>query len=922
MGLFSKLFGGSKGATFDSSGKQVAATGTPKSKKDAVRNMDSEVKKKYNTRPAINKTVQGFIGETLQGITDSGIVASSNNTFSKLYALTDANFATETEERQKRFLDNFSNLINRFPDNIDISLVIMNERNTKEDIAKAYHFKLEGDELDAVREDYNKMIDTKIATSHTEIAKKKYILLTYHCGKELGKGTSALATAESELALAETSLIEGIKNINAKAGCKAVSGYKRLELMHKTLNGIDNGVSFEREYGRYFDPIKRDGEDTYAINPKKMKKNGQTCRNIVAPQVIGMTNQQMQLGNDRYCKSYTINNLPTTLDVNFLTRVTNFAYEMVTVIQFKTVPRKKAQTLVKMKVNDTKADLIKATQNAVKNNYSPDMIDETLKENQENAAKLRYDVIVEHKKLFFTTTSITFFGKTEDELEDLSKLFISECSNLSITPNYLLGQQKRALLTSLCCGNSTIVQDRMITSDEVKAFNPFSVQELTDKRGHFYGSNAISKNLIMYDRKRSKLANGLEFGMSGSGKSFFIKGEIIANYLDGNDKIIILDPEGEYHVVAEKFGGIVVDLSLSGQWHINPCDLSMEWATETDEGTPVCDLLAEKCDYMVSLVESIYGRGRECNVYETKAIHQATMKMYEKYVKEMTRRHEQGCEAGQSDTIDTELCPTLTDFYNCLMADGDSAATDVADKIYLYCHPNGSYNIFAHHTNVPTDSRFVVYNLLKLPTKTMEMAMKVCLTSVWKDVIKNREENEKYHTGRSVWLYLDEFHHFFKTKSSADTIMAYFKRVRKYGGVMTGITQDVNDLLNTEQGQAMYSNTGFFVFLNQSALGREKIQNLHNVSDALMEYITDQPVGKGLIYNGTVMIPFDYTIPKDTELYRIMSTNPHDEAEKKKIKEEADREFKDLAGTSPASSDEYEYASVYSGGSGDDDLEI
>lgn len=866
-------------------------------KKTADGNSKAKNSKRKKRMP---KTVQEFIGMTLEGITSEGVVVSNNNTYSKLYSLVDANFLTETPDKQKRILDSFSNLINRFADNIDVSIIIVNERNTKEDLSKAYHFQLQGDNLDVVREDYNNMIDAKIATSHTEISKNKYIMLTYHGAEVVDKNITPLSKAESELAIAETSLQEGVKGINAKAGVKLVDGFKRLELMHKILNGIDTATTFEKEYSSYFNRIDKDGEISYEIDPKNWKKKGMTCCNMIAPQILSMTKQQIQLAENRYCKSYAFRNLPTMLDVNFLTKVTNFAYEMVTVIQLKTVPRKKAQNLVKMKLTDTKADVIKETKRAVQNGYDPDLIDENLLEKRETAANLRHDVMVEHKKLFLATMCTTFFGRSEEELDTLSKLFISECSNLSITPSYLLGQQKPALRTALCCGNSDIIIDRMLTSEEVKALLPFSIQELTDKNGHFYGANAVSKNLIIYDRKRSKLANGLEFGISGSGKSFFIKGEIIANYLDGNDKIIILDPEDEYHVVAEKFGGIVVDLSLSGKWHINPCDLSMEWGVDGDDGIPNKDLLAEKCDYMVSLVEAIYGRGRECNVYETNSIHRATMAMYEDYIKEMTRRHEEGCLEGQSDVLDTALCPTLVDFYNFLIQDQDAASRDVADKIYQYCL--GNYSIFAHHTNVPTDSRFVVYNLLKLPSKTMEMAMKVCLASVWTDVVKNREENEKYHTGRSIWVYLDEFHHFFKTESSADTIMAYFKRVRKYGGVMTGITQDVADLLKTDQGQAMYNNTGFYVFLNQSAIGRNQIQSIHNVSEALIDYITDKPVGTGLIYNNSVMIPFDYNIPKDTELYRIMSTNPHDAAAKKRIKEEADKEFNDLAETAATSS--------------------
>lgn len=848
-------------------------------------------------RKASSKSMQRFLEQALEHISDTGVVVSGNGTiYSKLYELTDVNYSTETQERQRKILDSFSQLINRFPDEIDISLIIINERNTQADLANLYHFELTGDEIDPIRQDYNNMIDTKISVSHTEISKKKYILLTYHLPKNISKTASPLSQAESELSLNESNLIDGVKAIDSKSNVIPVSAYKRIELMHKVLNGIDSEVTFEREYSRYFEPVSSDSNTGYSLSTKKLKKERMTVRNMIAPQIISEGAKTIQLADSRFAKSYCFRNFPSMLDTTFVSRITDFPYEMVTVIEMKKMPRKTAERLVKMKVNDTKADEIKAYKQAAKEGYGAELINEDTIEAREAAVKLRHDIVVAKKNMFLTKIITTFFCRDDEELDEVGKLFVSACSNLSVTPNYLMEQQKLALLTSLFCTNSAVNIDRAFTSDDIKALNPYAVQELNDRRGHFYGTNAISHNMNIYDRKRSKLANGLVFGISGSGKSFFIKGEIIANYLDGNDKIVILDPEDEYHVVAEYFGGVVIDLSLSGKWHINPCDLSMEWGDPStgDEGVSIKDLLAEKCDYMVSLVESIYGRGKECNIYETNAIHRATLAMYEDYVKEMTRRHEEGCEEGQSDRLDTSLCPTLKDFYNYLItAGGEGAGQDVADKIYQYCL--GNYSIFAHHTNVPTDSRFVVYNLLKLPSKTMEMAMKVCLTSVWNDVVKNREENEKFHTGRSIWVYLDEFHHFFKTASSAETIMAYFKRVRKYGGIMTGITQDVADLWKTEYGQAMYNNTGFFVFLNQSALGRKQIQDAHNISDALIDYINDKPVGTGLIYNNSVMIPFDYSIPKDTEMYKIMSTNPHDEAAKKRIKEEADKEFEDLA---------------------------
>jgi len=267
-------------------------------KKTADGNSKAKNSKRKKRMP---KTVQEFIGMTLEGITSEGIVVSNNNTYSKLYSLVDANFLTETPDKQKRILDSFSNLINRFADNIDVSIIIVNERNTKEDLSKAYHFQLQGDNLDVVREDYNNMIDAKIATSHTEISKNKYIMLTYHGAEVVDKNITPLSKAESELAIAETSLQEGVKGINAKAGVKLVDGFKRLELMHKILNGIDTATTFEKEYSSYFNRIDKDGEISYEIDPKNWKKKGMTCCNMIAPQILSMTKQQIQLAENRYC---------------------------------------------------------------------------------------------------------------------------------------------------------------------------------------------------------------------------------------------------------------------------------------------------------------------------------------------------------------------------------------------------------------------------------------------------------------------------------------------------------------------------------------------------------------------------------------------------------------------------------------------
>lgn len=813
-------------------------------------------------------TVQEILD--FDGITEDGIIISKDH-YSKLYRLVDANFVTEPEDKQYDILINYTKFLNKFPDNVDISIVIINKKKTKQQLTGAYHLELTGDEYDFYRQDYNKIIDTKIAEGHNDIAKEKYIMLTVK--------QRSISAAQVDFATCEVGLQEAIKSIN-KVGVEVIGSVERLSIMAEILKGT-SGIPFEKEFSRYITTATTDGITRKTLNATELKKAGVSVKDLIAPQTISKDKMQsIMLDENRYCKSFAYQNLPQSLDTTFLTNTTNLPNEMVTVIQFKAVPKKQALRLVKMQNVAIKADVIKASQKAYQNGYDPALMNEDLQMAQEQARRLRNDVVVEGKKLFFATMVVTVFGETVEELKQISEIYKSSCADFSVTPSLLIGQQIRGLNTTCLCGNSKVIIDRMLTSDNAQALFPFNIQELTDKNGHYYGNNAISQNMILYDRKRSRLANGLVFGQSGSGKSFLTKGEIIPNLLDGNDDMIILDPENEYRIIAQKFGGTVIDLETNSDFHLNPCDMSMEW------GDTKTSPLVEKCDYMVGLVESILGKGRECNAYEVNVIHRACNRMYEGYIEEMTRRHNNG----DNNDIDTEICPTLVDFYEQLVDDNTPEGNKIAMAVEPYCI--GNYNLFAHHTNVKAKNRLTVFNLLYLPEKMKEMAMKVCLANIWTRIVKNKEENETLHTGKAIWVYLDEFHLFFQTESSATAIMAYFKRVRKYNGIMTGITQDVADLLRTQQGTAMFNNTGFFVVLNQSPIGRGHLQQLWQISDSLVDYVKDKPSGMGLIYNNTVIIPFDYKLPKSSVLYELMSTNPNEEAKKKLIKAEVERQMR------------------------------
>lgn len=828
-------------------------------------------KKKKENEMSVTKKQKAATARTVQellnflDIEEDGIVKTKSG-FSKLYKVEDANFVTEPEEKQEDILVSYSKLINRFPENIETSIIIVNKRNSNETLAGTYHIKEQGDKYDEFRDDYNKIIDEKIADGHNDISKVKYIMLNCRC--------KSLNEAHEQFTAADLALQESVRTIN-KIGAKQLDAIERLKLMHDTLNGAE-GISFEKEYERFFTSVT-DGEGNTArtLNKRELKKRGMSIKDMISPQVVIKEKSHLFLDKERYCKGFAYRTLPLTLDTSFLTNSTNLPYEMVTVLQFKTVPRKAALRMVKVLTTSVKADLMKAHKQLIKSGLDPSLVNDELQATADEAARLRDDVVRKGKKLFFATMVVTIFGKSEEELNLIEAQFKSKCEDYTVTPSYLYGQQTEALNTSILVGTSPIINDRLVTSDDLCALQPWNIQELQDKGGHFYGINAISKNMIMYKRKTSKLANGLVFGQSGSGKSFITKGEIIPNLLDGMDDMIILDPENEYRIIAEKFGGTIIDLETNSNYHINPCDMSMEW--NDAKAAP----LVEKADYMVSLVESILGQQRSCNPFEVNVIHRASNKMYEPYVNEMRKRYRNG----DKRDIDTTIMPTLKDFYQELLNDNSPEGNKIAMAIEPYCV--GNYSLFAHRTNIESKNRLTVFNLLYLPEKMKEMAMKVCLANIWTRIVKNKEDNDKYHTGKGIWVYLDEFHLFFQTESSATTIMTYYKRVRKYGGIMTGITQDVADLLKTSQGTAMFNNSGFFIFLNQSPIGRNQLQNLYQISDSLIDYLKDKPSGVGLIYNNSVVIPFDYKLPNNSKLYEMMSTNPNDEFHTKQRDAEA-----------------------------------
>lgn len=514
--------------------------------------------------------------------------------------------------------------------------------------------------------------------------------------------------------------------------------------------------------------------------------------------------------------------------------------------------------MVKHQLTNINENIVRAQKNAAKGNYSSDIIPSELKRAKEEAEELRNDMQSRNQKLFKVSVVMVIFADSKDELNQLTASLESIGVTHLAQVKPLHYQQEAGFHTALPLADMDVTIERVLNTEASAVFMPFSVQELSQESGIYYGQNAISKNLIKYDRLSSDNYNGLIFGKPGSGKSFIAKSEMLSVILNRPDSVVfVIDPEGEYRPTVEAFGGQVIRLAVGSTTNINPLDMDVQYAGESE------DPIAMKCDFLTAMCETIVGHGQLTPV-QVNIIHRCGRRIYRPYYEHMRKVVNQKDEKGHRITCDRQAMPTLVDFYQELINQPDPSAQALAASLEMYCI--GNYDLFAKQTNVDLDSRFVVYDIKDVPSGAKELALQICLNDVWNRIIDNKKKNIL------TWFYVDEFYLLLQTKSSAQFLQQIYKRARKWGGIPTGITQNVEDLLTNDDARTILNNCNFLLMMNQSQIDRAALSELYSISDSLQEYITDKPAGTGLMYTGDTIIPFQNSFPKDNELYKIMST--------------------------------------------------
>ena len=778
----------------------------------------------------VPKTVQGSI--PYLGVYENGIFQNDENTYSKVYKIPDMNFLIEDTERQKEIFGNFMELLSSFGPEVHVQQVIFNKTIKPAELESKVLMKTQNDKLNEYREEMNEMLIDKMAKASNNIIHEKYFVLSVEADD--------IVTAKATFERLDREISAGFERVT-KTTTKPLTLIERLSLMYDIYN-MDSNVPFYRRTKMKKDNVME------SFNMRHIQKMGLTSKDVIGPSALTFERDHMIIGTT-YARAMMVSNLPSFLRGDILTELSNMPFNMLTSVHYRALPQSKAITLLKNKLVDVNANVVTLQKKASRNGYSVDVISPEIKQASQEVESLMGDLTQDNQKLFYTTITAVIFAKTKEELDENTKLFQATAERFVCQAMILATQQEAGLTTALPLGRNKLKVERLLNSRAAAIFLPFGVKELWQDDGMYYGLNGVSKQMILYNRSSAINGNGCIFGVPGSGKSFSAKREIVNVLLHTDDDVFVIDPENEYAGLAKLFYGSSIRIAPGSDVHINPMDMGLDYSAEGD------DPITMKADFIASICEAATGSRYPLTPIQKSVIDRCVKNVYREYIR--TLRAE-----GKSE--DAKIVPTLRDFYEEVKLQPEPEAHNLALALEKFVE--GTQNSFAFRTNVNVNNRFTIYNIKDIGTGMKSIGLQVCLDNIWNKMIAN------YKKGKSTWLYCDEFHLLTQTEISAKYTQQIWRRARKWNGIPTGITQQVEDMMKTEEGRVIIENSEFVMMLSMNAYGRAQMQQMYNLTDAEMEYITSSGSGHGLIYNGKDIIPFVDEFPKDTKLYNAMTT--------------------------------------------------
>lgn len=808
---------------------------------------DKKTKKKKGSKKLqnnalgkIKKTAGTVIPKTVQetipyfSVYKNGIIETEPGLFSKSYLLQDVNFKIATDEEQENIFINYGKLLNMFGASVKAQITIFNKNIDIEKFKKDILLKTKGDGLDEFRKESNEILLTKLTEGKNSVTQEKYLTISTEADN-VESATSMFARLDGEI----SSAIKAINGVDTSP----LSIEERLMILYSIYNIDDSSstIGVNKEYC---------GKHINSFDLQNLRKMGLTTKDVIAPTSIAFARDHCMIG-DKYARVMFVDNLPSFLTTDLIPDITSVECNMVTSIHYEPIRQDKTVKMIRNQMVNINANVLEAQKKAARSGYSAELISSELANAQEEAKRIMEDITSRNQKMFLVSVICVVFADTIEELKKLTDTLQTVVSKHLCQLKPLSFQQEYGFNSVLPLCNNKLYVQALLTTESASVFMPFSTQELVQQNGMYYGLNAVSHNLILYNRLSSLNANGVILGTPGSGKSFSAKREMINVILNTDDDVYIIDPEREYAPLAALFGGEVIRIAAGSKTHINPFDMDLDYADDDDP-------ITLKSDFIGSICETVIGGRYGLSPTQKTIIDRCVRILYRDYLERMRSEKRTG--------VDTASTPTLVDFYNLLLTQPEIDANNIALALELYC--KGSMDTFAYHSNVNTKSRLIVYDIKDIGTGLKEMGLQVCLNDCWNKIISNKKK------GKRTWFYIDEFYLLTQTETSARFLQQIWKRARKWGGIPTGITQNVEDLLASKEARGIINNSNFILMLNQSPLDRAELGRMLNISPAQMSYITNSDAGQGLLYNGKTIVPFIDKFPKGNSLYNAMTTKP------------------------------------------------
>ncbi len=762
------------------------------------------------------------IQETIEimAVAENGIFEVAKNRYSKCYRFQDINYTTTNEDEQIDIFERYCKFLNSLDCNFKIT--INNKNKNMEELKQYVLLQYMNDGYDNFRKVYNDIIEAKILEGRQGIEQERYLTLTIE-RKNFEEAKAQFATLEATLRKAFNELGAEILPLN---------GNERLKNLH--------------------DFYHLGNENSWDYDIKEAKKVGNDFKNDLCNGMIKYFPDSFE-DESKFCKALFIKKYPSSLSDRFLNEITSLPVHSIVSIDVVPVPKDLTTKVLQKKYLGIESDIIKQQRVRNKNNDFSSDISYAKRTEKKEIETIMDDVRENDQCLYYVAVTIILMADSKKELESISETIetIGKRNSCTIDVHYL--KQREALNTALPIGVRQVETMRTMLTQSLAVLMPFNVQELNDTGGNYYGINQVSKNINIGNRKRLINGNGFVFGVPGSGKSFFCKMEMGNVFLSGDDEIIVIDPMNEYFDVAETYGGTVVNMSTYTDNYVNPMAMDV-WNLDQNDSK---GWVREKGEFMLGLCEQCIGDS--LNSRQKSIIDRCVRNLYI----EIARNKE-------------KYIPVMSDFYELLNQQPEVEAKDIALSLELFV--NGSLNIFNHQSNVDVDNRFTVYGIRDLGAELSPITMLVMMESIQNRIVENGKR------GKATWLYIDEFHVLLNSEYSAKYLQQLWKKVRKQGGLCTGITQNVVDLLQNYTATTMLANSEFVALLKQANTDSSKMAEVIGVSEAQLRFVTNSPSGMGLIKCGSAVIPFDNQIRKDTGLYKLYNTNIHEKIAEQKAK--------------------------------------